>query len=181
MKVIAKGQVYGTGSGTAAVTVPAGNGLVVGRRAWYTSPAAGTIGIYRPRTRFAANAAVTATTTLVAKSDANGYVDGAVFTTNDYLLVSNPTTGAWVLSKISAVAAVSSSTVSLTIATAVTCSADQEIYLVRAADIVSVVTGTETNYDMDNWFVGRARGMPVYILLTASGTCHMATTYQIED
>jgi hypothetical protein len=60
-----------------------------------------------------ANAAVSAATTLVVKTDASGYIGGAVISTSDMILVFNTTTKAWVYSTISSVAAVSSSTVSL--------------------------------------------------------------------
>lgn len=181
MKVIDKGQVFSTAATSTAVTIPAGEGLVVGRHTWYTSPAAGTITVYRPRSMAVANAAVAADTALVVKTDAAGKIDGAVATTNDYILALDPSTGAAVLSKISTVAAVSSSTVALTMATALTCTASQVLYLIRAADIVVVTTAAATVNDMDNWFVGKGFRMPVHIVMAATGTNLIAVCYQIEQ
>jgi hypothetical protein len=178
---------YASGTNSAAVVIPPCNGHIVGRRSWYTSPGAGTIVLNRARSWLKANAAVSAGTTLVAKTDAAGKIDGAVFTTSDYLLVQNPTTLAWVLSLISSVAAVTvvdatknMGTVSLTIGTAVTCSADQPIYLVRSADIVSLTTGTETIRDLDNWFTSAAPERPIHVILSATGTCKLSVTYDVE-
>jgi hypothetical protein len=174
------GQKYGTGSGTAAVLIPPGNGLIVGRRGWYTSAAAGTLVVYPARFAMVANAAVSAATTLVVKTDASGYIGGAVISTSDMILVFNTTTKAWVYSTISSVAAVSSSTVSLGLGSAISITAGGTVYLVRAADIVTLTTGTETVKDLDYWFTGVQAGMPVYLLLTATGTDLLSTVYEYQ-
>jgi len=184
MRVIKKGTFYGTGSGSAAATIPQQSGQIVCRRLGYTSAAAGTLDFYLARARSKANAAVSADTTLVVKTDSNGYFPGesTVMTTNDYVLVSNSTAGGTVftLSAISAVAAVSSSTVSLTLATAVTCLANDPVFLIRAADIISTTTAEETVRDEYDAFAGY-RQMPVHILLTATGTDKVSGVYHVED
>ena len=180
LELIERGQVFNSGATSISLTINPRGGNIVGRRMWYTSPGTGSIIVYRPRTKMLANAAVSADTTLVVKTDASGYVEGAVISTNDKVLVQNPTTGAWVLAAVSSVAAVSSSTVSLGLGTAVTCSAAQVVYLVRAADIVTLVTGTETKTDLDYWFIGMGREMPVHIVMAATGTNYLATTFDVE-
>lgn len=172
------GMDYATGSGTAALTIsPCGpNSQVVARLLSFDSPAAGTLDFYRASMVALANAAVSAGTTLVVKTNASGYVrDGAVLTTNDKVLVQNPTTKAWVLSAISSVASVSSSTVSLGLGTSITCAADGPIYLVRSADIVSTVVGDETTR-LDYAFSSYPN-MPVYVLQTATGANKVAVSW----
>lgn len=178
MNIIQRGQVYGTGTNSAAITMGPFTGLIVGRNGWYTSPGAGTITLYRPRSVALANAAVTSGTTLVIKTDSAGKVDGSVLTTNDYVLCCKD--GTWYLSSISSVAAVSSSTVSLGLGSAVTVAALGSVYICRAADIVALVTGTETVNKLEYWFVAAAVNYPVHAVLAATGTCRLSTTFDVE-
>ena len=168
MKIIKRDMFYATGSGSAAVFLPQDNGQIVCRSMWYTSAAAGTLKFYRARQSATANAAVSASTTLVVKTTVLGYVGGAVLTTNDFVLVESSANG-WQYRTIATVAGVSSSTVSLILGSAITCAAGETIHIVRAADVVSATTGTETQRDLRyvfNGFLNR----PVYVLLTAAGT-----------
>jgi hypothetical protein len=186
-EVVDRGQKYATGTNTAAVVIPPTNGNIVGRRSWYTSPDAGTIVLNRARSKMLANAAVSGSTALVIKTDVAGKVDGAVVSTSDYVLVQNPTTGAWVLSTVTNVAAVTvvstpnnTGTVALTLGTAVTCSAEGPVYLVRSADIVSLTTAAETLKDLDFWFASVASERPIHVILSATGTCKLAVCWDVE-
>lgn len=181
MRALNFGTFYGAGTNTASATIPAqSSGLVRVMRIGWDSPGAGTLVIYRARELAKANAAVSADTTLVVKTDASGYVGGAVLTTNDYVLVSNPTTGAYVLSQISAVAAVSSSTVSLTLGTAITCSANQTIWIIRAADILTLTTAAESVRDLYDFVIGY-QGYPIHFVLAATGTCRVNGAYSVLE
>lgn len=180
MKVIRELSRSNSGSNSATVTIPPQDGVIVGRKINFTSPAAGTLTIYCAQSTATANAAVAADTTLVIDTDSNGYVDGAVLTTNDYVLVFHPTTGAATLSAISAVGAVSSSTVSLTLGTAITCSADDKIFIVRAAGIATHTTADETQ-DYEYFYAGIAPKMPVHLVLAATGTCRLSTFVQVKE
>jgi hypothetical protein len=178
MKVIARGMAYGAGSGTAALTIPRGNGMVVARQLYYDCPATGTLVFYRPRYETTAHAAVSATTTLVIHTDASGHIGGAVLTTSDYVLVSSTTSDGYQLSSISSVAAVSSSTVSLGLGSSITCAILNPIYIIRAADICTVVTGDETTR-VEMAFNGIDM-MPVHVLQTATGNNKISVAYDIE-
>jgi len=176
-----RGMKYGTGTNTASLTIPEGHGQVVCESLWYTSPGAGTLVIYRVKQKATANAAVAADTALVIDTDSAGKVGGAVLTTSDYVLVfDSGGTGGWQLSAVSAVAAVSSSTVSLTLGTAITCAAGDSVFVCRAADIVTMVTATETQKDIRNAFNG-FRAMPVHAVLAATGTCQFSAAYAYMD
>lgn len=177
--VVERGQVYGTGTNTAGVVIPTGNGQIVANSVWYTSPAAGTLVIYRAKQSCVANAAVSASATLVIKTDSAGKVGGAVLTTNDYVIVEGSNGSGWQFRTISNVASVSASTVSLTLGSTITCAANDTIYVVRAADLVSLTTANETVRDARYIFNGY-KGMPVYALLSATGTCHLSVAYDVE-
>jgi len=181
MKVINELSRSNSGTNSATVTIPPQDGLVVGRQVTFTSPGAGTLTIYCAQSQVIANAAVSAGTTLVIDTDSNGYVDGAVLTTNDYVLVFHPTTGAATLSAISVVGSVSSSTVSLTLGTAITCSEDDKIYVVRAAGIETHTVAAETVRGLDYFYAGMAPKMPVHMVLAATGTCRLSTFVQVKE
>lgn len=175
---------FGTGSGTASVTIPQESGQIVCQRLGWDSAATGTLVIYRGSYRCKANAAVAADTTLVIKTDAAGKVEGYTPTTSDYVLVNNSTSGAtrWYLASISSVAAVSSSTRSLGLGGAVTCAADDAIFIVSNSlgDIISMATAAESVRDIYYAFCSR-RGMPVHLLLTATGTDRIFGMYTVQD
>lgn len=182
MNVVKRGMAYDDGTNSAAVTIGPENGAIVARSVWYTSPGAGTLKIYRakPAHDTEANAAVSASTTLVIDTDANGYVGGSVVTTNDYVLVFDSSGNGPQLRSISNVGAVSSSTVTLTLGAALTCAADDKVYIVRQADIVTLVTANETAKDLQQVFNGY-RNSPVHALLEATGTCRLSVAYDVEE
>jgi len=176
------GMFYGTGSGTAKATIGAEVGQIVCARMAYTSAAAGTLVIYRPDIAARANAAVSASATLVIKTDATGYVEGYTPTTSDYVLVGNSTTSGttWYLQSISSVAGVSSSTRSLGLGGNIYCAADDFVFICKAANLVSITTGTETVNQIYDAFVG-FKNMPVHVLLTATGTDMVSGKYEVWD
>jgi len=180
MNVIDRGMEYATGTDTCSLTVAEYLGQIVARQLWYTSPAAGTITVYRPKQKTTANAAVAASTALTIDTTALGYVGGAVLTTNDYVLVfDSGGSGGWQLSAISVVGTVSSSTVALTLGTAITCAASDTIYVVRAADIVTLVTANETT--TQEYAFNSYRKYPVHAVLAATGTCRISVSYDVEQ
>ena len=179
MEVLQRTMAAGGGTNSASATIGPFNETPVARNLWFTSPGTGTLVIYRAGQKALANAAVVAATTLVIKTDASGYVGGSALTTSDYVLVMNSATGTWYLASISSVAAVSSSTVSLGLGSAISCAADDLIYIVRAADIVTFVTGTETVSNLQYAFNGY-RGYPIRVVLTATGTCRFGVAVDVE-
>jgi hypothetical protein len=145
---------------------------------WYTSPAIGTLKVYRASQKTKANAAVAASATLIVKTDAAGKVAGAVITTNDYVLVHDGS-GSYQLRGINTVGTVSSETVELTLASAITCSALERVYIVRAADIATLATAAETQKDL-RYVFNTFPGFPASVLLEATGTCRMSVSYDTE-
>ena len=182
MKIIDRGMEYDSGSGTAEVMIKSHNGMVVCRNLWYTSADAGTIGIYRARQKTTANAADSASVTLVINTDVLGYVGGSVLVAGDFVIVADSSGTGWQRREIDSggVAGVSDSTVSLTLTAAATCSADDVIFIVRTADIVSLTTAAETVRNEPYVFNGY-RNMPVAVLLTATGADKLSIAYNIED
>jgi hypothetical protein len=170
------GSVAASGSDTATAVIDPKNGTVKVRTLNYTSPAAGTLKAYRGRFNATANAAVSASATLVIDTDSAGKVGGAVLTTNDYVLVESAANG-WQLRSISNVGAVSSSTVSLTLGSAITCAADDRVWVIRAADIASITTGTETVNGLYDAFVSYSGG-PLALQLAATGTCTLTASWE---
>lgn len=179
MKIVDRNMAFGTGSGSASLTLPPRNGISTARHLWYTSAAAGTIKLYRAKQKTTAHAAVSASTALTIHTDEAGKVNGAVLTTSDYVLVCSSNSTVWQLQSISAVAAVSSSTVALTLGGNVTCAALDAIYIVRAADIVTLTTGTETA--KAEYVFNSYRQMPVHVLLTAAGTDYISVSVDVEE
>lgn len=177
-----KGMFYNDGTNSASATIPGGNGQVACLRLGYTSPGAGTLKVYRPNDATYANAAVSNSTALTIRTDANGYVGGRVLTTSDVVLVCNSgsTGNAWYLSTISAVAAVSSSTVALTLGSAIYCAAGDKVCVCRAADIVTMVTAAETVADLYDGFYGFPAS-PVHLVLAATGTCRINGSYEYQE
>jgi len=147
----------------------------------YTDDDAGLLKFYLAKQKTSANAACSASATLVIDTDSAGKVGGAVLTTNDYVLVADSSGTGWQLRSISNVAAVPSSTVSLTLGTAATCAADDLIYVVRAADIHSITTAAETKTNLLNLFSSYEM-MPVAVELTSNstGSHFFSGTYHVE-
>lgn len=171
-------------SGTAG-TVYAYVGPVTGRAVCdslaYDCDAAGTLKFYLARQKTTANAACSASATLVIDTDAAGKVGGAVLTTSDYVLIEDSSGTGWQLRSISAVAAVSSSTVSLTLGATATCAASDGIWIVRAANILSIVTADETQNKLEDLF-SSFPGFPVCVALTGStGSKTVSGTYHEEE
>jgi len=165
---------YAEGTNTAAFFVPQSNGWSRAESLWYTSPAAGTLEIFRARSKTTAYAAAAASQTLVIDTDASGYVGGAVLTTDDFVLVSDTTgTGFQYSAAITNVAAVSSNTVTLTLTNTVTCAAGDTIFVVRVADVVSLTTANETAQNLAHVFSSYLQ-MPLYVLLSATGACQIS-------
>lgn len=182
MNTTEKGMFFASGTDTAAVTIPPSIGQIVCTRLGWDGPAAGTLGIYRPDVKGRANAAVSAASTLVIKTDAAGYVEGFTPTTDDYVLVQNSTSGgtAWYLQKISSVAAVSSSTRSLGLAGNVTCLADDFVYICRAANIVTMAVASESVRNLYDAFCS-FRGHPVHLLQAATGANRVFGSFDVMD
>jgi hypothetical protein len=171
---------YAEGTNTAGGVIAQGNGQINARSLWFTSPDVGTLVIYRAKQTCLANAAVSASTTLVVKTDSAGAVGGAVLTTNDFVIVASATSASYQFRTISNVGAVSSGTVSLTLGSAITCSANDTVFVCRAADVVSLTTAAETQKNLLDVFNGFVN-MPLYVLLSATGTCKVAVAYDIEE
>lgn len=177
-EVIDRGMAANSGATSISLTLGPAVGFIVARSMWFDSPAAGTITVYRPRQKAIANAAVSGSATLVVKTDASGYIGGAVLTTSDLVLVCSSTGTTWTLQTISNVAAVSSSTVTLTLGGTITCAALDTIYIIRAADVVTFVTADETK-TVEYAFNGYD-GMPVHLVMAATGTNTISVAYDVE-
>lgn len=167
------------GENTAPLFVPPENGQFRAASMWYTSPGAGTIKAYPARSKIRANADVAASLTLVVDTDSAGKVDGAVLTDSDWVLVNDSSGTGWQARSISAVAAVSSGTVSLTLNASIICAEDDMIHIVRAADIKTVTVAAETEKQVENAFSGIGLGA-LYIILAATGTCQLTIDAEYE-
>jgi len=180
LKVVNRGSFYATGSGSATAIIGASGGLIRCTNLSLFSDAVGTLKFYLANERTTANAAVAASATLVIDTDASGYVGGAVLTTNDYVIVADSSGTGYQLRSISAVAAVSSSTVSLTLGATITCAEGDVIYVVRAANIISrATTNDESTTDAKDQFNGFS-DYPVAVVVTATGTDTVSGTYDVE-
>lgn len=170
-------------SGTAAtgvLTVVKENGQVVCKSLSYTDDAAGLLKFYRASQKTTANAACSSSTTLKINTDASGYVNGAVLTTSDYVIVDNGS-GSWQVRSIGTVGAVASSVVTLTLGSAATVASGATVYVVRAAEIHSVTTANETRVNLLDMF-NSFRDYPVAIELTGStGSKFFSGVYEVWD
>ena len=184
MQTLSKHNLFGSGTTTASFTLPPGVGQIVCTRLGWDGPAAGTLAIYVASFKCKANAAVATSTALTIKTDASGYVEGYTPTSSDYVIVNNSTSGTtrWYLASISVVAAVSSSTRLLTLASNVVCAASDSIYIVSNSlgDIITFTIASESVRNVQDAFVGR-RGLPVHILMSATGTNRFNGVYEIQD
>jgi len=147
----------------------------------YTGDAAGLLKFYRSRNKGTANAACANSTTLKINTDAAGKVGGAVLTTSDFILVNDSAGAGWQLRTISAVAAVSSGAVTLTLGAAATCASGDVLYVIRAADVHSVTIGNESKSNLLNMFSGYPN-YPVAVEITGStGSKFFSGTYTVEQ
>lgn len=162
-----------SGTNTATTFLGPENGQLICRHLSFTSPGAGTLVVYPASQRTTANAACAASATLVIDTDASGYVGGAVLTTNDLVIIADSSGTGMQLRTISNVAGVSSSTVTLTLGATATCSEDDVIFVVRAANVLTYTVADETVRGLDGAFSGFKNGEPVALLMTATGTCRM--------
>ena len=180
LRVIKKGSVAGViASNLATVTIAPQDGLTELTNVNFFSDAVGTYKIYRPRHQTTANAAVAASATLVIDTDTEGKVGGSVIGATDYILVADTSGTGWQLVDVSSVAAVSSSTVSLTLGSSITCSADDGIYIVRVADILSrATTDDERVIDAKDQAVSFDR-MPMVLQIAATGTNELTATFEV--
>jgi hypothetical protein len=181
MDVIHRDIAHATGTDSATAFVEPGNGISVARNLWFDSPAAGTLVANRAKQETTANAAVSNSDSLDIDTDSAGKVGGAVLTTNDYVIVQNSsgTGDIWYLQSISNVGAVSGSVVTLTLGGNIYCAASDAVFVVRAADIVTMTTADETVNNLQYAFNGY-EGMPIGVVLTATGECRVSVAVDYE-
>ena len=180
LQVIDEGQVFATGEDTCTAYIAPKAGMISNKMIWFDSIAAGTITIDRATQVTTANVAEVAGTALTIDTPSgDGTVGGAVLTTSDFVLVHDSAAAGsgWQRSAITTVPA-GTTTVALTTTSNVTLSAGDPVYIVRAANIVSVVTADETIRE-ENAFVGY-RQMPVALTLAATGTCKISCVYEVK-
>lgn len=163
----------------ALAVIPPQNGVVQLSNVNFFADAVGTYKILRPRHRTTANAAVTADTALPIVTDSNGYVGGKVISTSDFVLVADTSGTGWQLIAISAVGAVASSVVELTLASNVEVASGDYIYIVRAEDILSRATTADENR-VDAKDQGTSfDNMPIAVEIAATGSNTLSGTYDV--
>lgn len=147
----------------------------------YTCDATGTLKFYLAREATICALALANGTGLKINTDAAGKVGGALITTSDIVLVMHSGASGAQLRTVSSVAAVSSGTVTLTLGANATAALGDKIYIVRAADIHTIVTAAETKTDLGALFCSYPR-MPVAVELAGStGAKHFSALYEVED
>ena len=151
----------------------------------FFSDAVGTLKFYLASLKESANAAVAADTALTIDTDTDGFVgDNAVVTTNDKVIVLDstaPSGQGLQLRGISAVAAVSSSTVLLTLDANITCKVDDVVYIVRSADIVSRATTDDERTTDAKDQASSKDGFPIAIEVSATGTNELSGKVRVVD
>lgn len=172
-------------SGTTATGVMAfvgpENGQIVCDSLSYTGDAAGLLKFYRAKQKTTANAACATSTALKLNTDVAGKLAGAVLTTSDVLIIADSSGTGLQLRTISAVAAVSSGTVTVTLSATAVAAAGDRVYVVRLADIHSITIAAETKVNLLNLF-NSFSGMPVVVEITGStGSKFFSGTYNVEQ
>jgi len=134
----------------------------------FFSDAIGTFKVHIGSVSDLVNAAVAASTTCVINTNSAGDVKGYTPTTSDGIIIESDS-GGYLFRQISAVASVSSATVSLTLDAAVTCSANDTFWIVKAADILSrTTTADERVTELRDSFSSNHRA-PVAVEVSATG------------
>lgn len=169
-----------TATGVVAFVGPE-NGQIVCDSLSYTGDAAGLLKFYRAKQRTTMNAACATSTALKINTDAAGKVGGAVLTSSDVVVIADSSGTGLQIRTISSVAAVSSSTVTLTLGATAVAAAGDRVYVVRLADIHSITIGAETKVNLLNLF-NSYLNMPVVVEITGStGSKFFSGTYQVEQ
>lgn len=177
-----RGMFSGSGTSAAATSfVGPEAGVTVCTSMSWTNDAAGTLKFYRAKQKTTANAACSASTTLVIDTDSAGKVGGAVLTTNDFVLIEDSSGTGWQKRTLASVGAVSSSTVSLTLGATATCADGDRIWIVRAADVPTITLAAATVQDMGPLW-NSYPNMPVYVEQNsdATGSHYHCGVYEVE-
>jgi len=183
--VLSRGSFSATGTGSAAtsLTIPAQKGKIIRNTTLSMSQATNAnLSVYRPQRKTTASAASAASTTLkVYTGSVSNKVEGFTPTTSDYMLVNSPTSG-YQLEKISAIASFDGTNVTTyTLANAVTCAANDVVYVCDADDIVTIAgLAASDQTEMHYMFVGYISN-PVYLTIPATaGTTVLSGTFDAE-
>jgi len=180
LKVVHRGSFHATGSGSATAIIGAAAGLIRCTNLSLFSDAVGTLKFYLANAVTTSGAALAAGTGLSINTDSEGKVAGAVLTTNDYVIIADSSGTGYQLRSISNVADVSDDKVTLTLGASATCASGDEVFVVRAADIISrATTDDEATTDAKDQFNGYFK-MPVAVVVTATGTDEVSGTYDVE-